>query len=186
MCPTSHRCAGMEVNRQGRHLQEAHMLKVGRQVNKERNQVSRLLIQGWGGAKGGRWLPGSRSPWGRQEGSRNPWGDWPEPWNSRSRERAAQAAGARGWKARWDGRMLYVWGTARGAFTGLEHGHRDREGDKDEETQSLMSQVSHTDTWLQNSDSPALLPLQQIRKPWSACTHSPVICTHRGPQGADH
>lgn len=35
--------------------------------------------------------------------------------------------------------------------------HRDRDGDKDEETQPLS--VSHTDTWLQNSDPPALLPL---------------------------
>lgn len=38
-------------------------------------------------------------------------------------------------------------------------GHRDRDGDKNEETQTLdITQVSHTDTWLQNSDSPAFLP----------------------------
>ena len=37
----------------------------------------------------------------------------------------------------------------------------------------------------QSWDSPAALLLQQFPKSHQPASHSPVICTHRGPQGAD-
>lgn len=157
VCPTLHRCAGMEVNKarppppRGSHAN-------GRWTGEEREEpgipAPETRVRG---CKRRHREQESVRKAGREQGSMGSFGLNLE--TSRSQDRAAGAAGARG-KALCGGRMSYVWGTACRSFTGLEHGAQGQgRGQERGNPDTDVTQVSHTDTWLQSSDSPALLPL---------------------------
>lgn len=58
--------------------------------------------------------------------------------------------------------------------------------EKGSEKSEIPTSHSRADIQFQSLDSPDKLFLYQFPKSHQPASHSPLICTHRGPQGADH